>query len=276
MDNFIRDEIDAEMIEDDDSSIYLSIGDLMSGLLMFFALLFITALLQLAQKDVPKRLIIGNVVGEMKSNNINVKVNPETGDISIQESILFAQGSNELKPEGKAFLSRFIPVYSRVIFSKEEFENEISRVVIECHTSSEGDEKINLELKDNAHKPYWVNADREMIRQVIVNLVSNSIKYGRENGKTLIGFYDLDKNILVEVSDTGKGISQDHLPRLFERFYRVDKGRSRDEGGTGLGLSIVKHIIEAHNQTINVRSRVDVGSTFGFTLEKAKKQEKTN
>ena len=146
MDNFIRDEIDAEMIEDDDSSIYLSIGDLMSGLLMFFALLFITALLQLAQKDVPKRLIIGNVVGEMKSNNINVKVNPETGDISIQESILFAQGSNELKPEGKAFLSRFIPVYSGVIFSKEEFENEISRVVIEGHTSSEGDEKINLEL----------------------------------------------------------------------------------------------------------------------------------
>jgi outer membrane protein OmpA-like peptidoglycan-associated protein len=138
MDNFIRDEIDAEMIEDDDSSIYLSIGDLMSGLLMF--------LLQLAQKDVPKRLIIGNVVGEMKSNNINVKVNPETGDISIQESILFAQGSNELKPEGKAFLSRFIPVYSGVIFSKEEFENEISRVVIEGHTSSEGDEKINLEL----------------------------------------------------------------------------------------------------------------------------------
>jgi two-component system phosphate regulon sensor histidine kinase PhoR len=135
--------------------------------------------------------------------------------------------------------------------------------------------KINLELKDHAHRPYMVTADREMIRQVLVNLVSNSIKYGRENGKTLIGFYDLDKNILVEVSDTGKGISQEHLPRLFERFYRVDKGRSRDEGGTGLGLSIVKHIIEAHNQTINVRSRIDVGSTFGFTLEKAKKQEKT-
>lgn len=138
--------IDREIIEDDDSSIYLSIGDLMSGLLMFFALLFITALLQLAQKDVPKRLIIGNVVGEMKSNNINVKVNPETGDISIQESILFARGSTELKPEGKAFLSGFIPVYSGVIFSKEEFDQEISRVVIEGHTSSEGDEQVNLEL----------------------------------------------------------------------------------------------------------------------------------
>jgi two-component system phosphate regulon sensor histidine kinase PhoR len=103
----------------------------------------------------------------------------------------------------------------------------------------------------------------------LAQMLSLAIDHGK-----LIGFYDLDKNILVEVSDTGKGISQEHLPRLFERFYRVDKGRSRDEGGTGLGLSIVKHIIEAHNQTINVRSRVDVGSTFGFTLEKAKKQEK--
>lgn len=146
MDDFIINESDVEIIEDDDSNIYLSIGDLMSGLLMFFALLFITALLQLAEKDVPKRLVIGNVVGEMKSNNINVKVNPETGDISIQESILFAKGSTELKPEGKAFLRSFVPVYSGVIFSRPEFEQEISRVVIEGHTSSEGDEQINLEL----------------------------------------------------------------------------------------------------------------------------------
>ncbi len=146
MDDFIRGEIDADIIEDDDSSIYLSIGDLMSGLLMFFALLFITALLQLAQKDVPKRVVIGNVVGQMKSNNINVKVNPETGDVSIQESILFAKGSTELKPEGKAFLRSFIPVYSGVIFSKPEFEQEISRVVIEGHTSSDGDNKTNLQL----------------------------------------------------------------------------------------------------------------------------------
>lgn len=146
MDDFTINESDVEIIEDDDSNIYLSIGDLMSGLLMFFALLFITALLQLAEKDVPKRLVIGNVVGEMKSNNINVKVNPETGDISIQESILFAKGSTELKPEGKAFLRNFVPVYSGVIFSRPEFEKEISRVVIEGHTSSEGDEQINLEL----------------------------------------------------------------------------------------------------------------------------------
>ncbi|MBD2471555.1 OmpA family protein [Nostoc sp. FACHB-145] len=147
MTDFISDEfVNLETEEEDDSSIYLSIGDLMSGLLMFFALLFITALLQLAQKDAPKRVVIGNVVGQMKSNNINVKVNPDTGDVSIQESILFSKGSTELKPEGKTFLRRFIPVYSGVIFSKPEFEKEISRVVIEGHTSSDGDTKENLQL----------------------------------------------------------------------------------------------------------------------------------
>jgi outer membrane protein OmpA-like peptidoglycan-associated protein len=146
MDDFIRSEIEPEIAEDDDSSTYLSIGDLMSGLLMFFALLFITALLQLAERDTPKRVVIGNVVGQMKSNKINVKVNPETGDVSIQESILFAQGSAELKPDGKAFLRRFIPVYSGVIFSKPEFDKEVNRVVIEGHTSSEGDDQSNLEL----------------------------------------------------------------------------------------------------------------------------------
>ncbi len=138
--------LSSEIAEDDDSSIYLCIGDLMSSLLMFFMLLFITTLLQLAEKDAPKRVVIGNVVGQMKSNNINVKVNPETGDVSIQESILFAKGSTELKPEGKDFLRGFIPVYSALIFSKPEFDKEVSRVVIEGHTSSEGDEKTNLEL----------------------------------------------------------------------------------------------------------------------------------
>lgn len=147
MTDFISDEFEnAEITEDDDSSIYLSIGDLMSGLLMFFALLFITALLQLAQKDTPIREGISNIIEQMKSNNIDVKVNPGTGDVSIQESILFAKGSTELKPEGKAFLRRFIPVYSDVIFSKPEFEKEVSRVVIEGHTSSDGDDKVNLQL----------------------------------------------------------------------------------------------------------------------------------
>lgn len=130
---------------------------------------------------------------------------------------------------------------------------------------------IQLDLKNPNQKPLYVTADIESIRRVLVNLISNSIKYGKESGQTLVNFYDLDTNILIEISDDGKGIGQEHLPRLFERFYRVDKGRARAEGGTGLGLAIVKHILEAHGQTITARSRLNVGSTFSFTLQKGER-----
>ncbi len=129
---------------------------------------------------------------------------------------------------------------------------------------------IQLEFKDGASQGFKVRADRESIRQVLMNLVHNSIKYGHENGLTKVGFYDMDKYILVEVADNGIGIPKKHLDHVFDRFYRVEKSRSRDKGGSGLGLSIVKHIIEAHKQTINVRSTPNLGSTFGFTLEKAR------
>ncbi len=128
---------------------------------------------------------------------------------------------------------------------------------------------VILEFKDGASAGYRVKADRENIRQVLMNLVHNSIKYGKPGGLTKVGFYDMDKHILVEVADNGIGIPKDHLKHVFDRFYRVDKSRSRSRGGSGLGLSIVKHIMEAHNQTINVRSTPNLGSTFGFTLEKA-------
>lgn len=105
----------------------------------------------------------------------------------------------------------------------------------------------------------------------MLNLLDNSIKYGKPRGHTIASIYNMDeKTVLVELSDNGIGISEDHLSRIFERFYRTDKARSRSEGGTGLGLAIVKHIMEAHGQTINVRSRPDIGSTFGFTLETGK------
>ena len=129
---------------------------------------------------------------------------------------------------------------------------------------------IVLQFKEGSSRPFFVHADREATRQVLTNLISNSIKYGKKDGATRIGFYDMDSQILIEVTDDGIGIGAKAIPHLFERFYRVDKGRSREQGGTGLGLSIVKHIIEAHHQTINVRSRPDDGSTFGFTLEKSK------
>lgn len=130
---------------------------------------------------------------------------------------------------------------------------------------------FSIYLAEAYEKPVYVIADKERIRQVFINLIDNSIKYGQKNGgKTKISFFDMDENVLVEVTDNGIGISQQDLPRVFERFYRTDKGRSREQGGTGLGLAIVKHIIEAHHQTINVRSNLEVGTTFGFTLKKEK------
>ena len=115
----------------------------------------------------------------------------------------------------------------------------------------------------------FVEADRDKISQVLINLIENSIKYGNEGGHTKVRLFEMGENLLIEIADDGAGIPAEHLPRLFERFYRVDKSRSRSAGGTGLGLSIVKHIIEAHRQTINVRSTENVGTTFSFTLKKA-------
>jgi len=127
---------------------------------------------------------------------------------------------------------------------------------------------IELNFKDGANSPFIVKADRESIRQVFVNLITNSIKYGKEKGNTYVSFYDMADTVLVEISDNGIGIEEKHLPHLFDRFYRVDPSRSRSQGGSGLGLSIVKHIVEGHGQNINVRSSRGIGSTFGFTLQK--------
>lgn len=127
---------------------------------------------------------------------------------------------------------------------------------------------IRLDFKDGSDRQVYVYADKDRIRQVFLNLIVNSIKYGKQDGSTVVGFYDMDKNILVEVTDTGLGIEPHHLSRIFERFYRVDKSRSREQGGTGLGLAIVKHLIEAHKQNINVRSTYGIGTTFTFTLRK--------
>ena len=131
------------------------------------------------------------------------------------------------------------------------------------------EKNISLDFKIGASQGFEVSADRETIRQALVNLLHNSIKYGKEGGKTRVGFYDMDKHVLVEVADNGIGISEKHIDHVFDRFYRVDKSRSRTQGGSGLGLAIVKHIMEAHKQTINVRSSPNLGSTFGFTLKKS-------
>ena len=132
---------------------------------------------------------------------------------------------------------------------------------------------ISVKGSENLPSPFWALADKHYIGQVFVNLIMNSIRYGKEGGTTRIRFRDMLDKILVEVEDNGQGIGREDLPRVFERFYRADKGRSREQGGTGLGLAIVKHIVEAHGERITVRSEPGVGSTFSFTLRKVELQD---
>jgi two-component system phosphate regulon sensor histidine kinase PhoR len=142
---------------------------------------------------------------------------------------------------------------------KETFES-ISIIAVQ--------KNIRCTIKKGCESPLTVFADKEKVRQVLLNLVENSIKYGKQNGTITASMYNTDgKHILVEISDDGIGIPEKHLPRIFERFYRTEEGRSIDVTGSGLGLAICKHIIEAHGQTIHVRSREDVGTSIGFTLD---------
>ncbi len=127
---------------------------------------------------------------------------------------------------------------------------------------------IELRFRENYTRPIMVTADKSRIGQVFYNLISNAIKYCNDNCFVSVAFLDQEDCIMVEIADNGPGIAHEHLSRLFERFYRVDKARSRERGGTGLGLAIVKHILEAHKQTITVHSSVGIGTTFAFTLRK--------
>ena len=128
---------------------------------------------------------------------------------------------------------------------------------------------ISLKLENKNNSLIYVNADQERILQVLTNLIVNSIKYGSDNGYTKVIVEDFNKEkVIVRIIDNGEGIEKEHIPRLFERFYRIDKNRSRKKGGSGLGLSIVKHIIEAHNEQIFVKSEIGEGTEFSFTLSK--------
>jgi two-component system phosphate regulon sensor histidine kinase PhoR len=222
---------------------------------------------------------VGNVSHELKTPIFN-----------IQGYILtLLEGGLEDPSINKLYLTRTEKSIDRMISIVEDLESinkletgelkpnfsvfdivKIAEDVIEMEQRLAKERKIWLTFADKPDKPLMVKADRKRIIEVLTNLVVNGLKYGKKNGYVKVGFYDFDDKIMVEVSDNGIGIDKKDLSRVFERFYRVDKSRSREQGGTGLGLSIVKHIIEAHNQTINVQSVLNEGTTFTFTLEKAK------
>lgn len=144
---------------------------------------------------------------------------------------------------------------------------ELINEVFESLSIKTAAKTISCQIKKGCEQPVLVYADKEKIRQVLINLIDNAAKYGNEGGKIEASIYRTDdKTALIEITDNGIGIAEEHIPRIFERFYRTDYGRSRNIGGTGLGLAICKHIIEAHGQIIQARSTPGVGTTFGFTL----------
>ncbi|NND64122.1 MAG: sensor histidine kinase [Flavobacteriaceae bacterium] len=156
--------------------------------------------------------------------------------------------------------------------SREEFNIvELVQNVFDLLEIKAAKKNITLTFDLEYKEGIMVSADRDRIQQILTNLIENSIKYGKDDGTTEVSIEDLIKNkVIVRVTDNGEGILEENIPRLFERFFRVDKSGSRKEGGSGLGLAIVKHLVEAHDEKIYVESEFGVGSEFSFTLEKAK------
>ncbi len=199
--------------------------------------------------------------GGLEDPNIN-RLYLERTEKSIDRMISIVEDLESITKLESGELKLNIESFDLVKLTEEVFDLELRDA---------NSKRISMNLKAKATKPILVMADKKRIFEVISNLVGNAIKYGKKGGNVNVVFYDMDNMVLIEVSDDGIGIEKKDLIRIFERFYRVDKSRSRVQGGTGLGLSIVKHIIEAHEQQINVKSQIDTGTTFTFMLERHNK-----
>ncbi|MFN5844523.1 MAG: sensor histidine kinase [Flavobacteriia bacterium] len=235
---------------------------------------------RLKEQEEFRREFLGNLAHELK-----------TPVFSIQGYILtLLEGGLEDETVNRAFLERASKATDRMVNILEDLDQitrleaeslkmikrpfdivELTKEIIDSLDMRSQEKSIKLTFSKE-YGSIMVEADRAKIAQVLTNLINNSIFYGNQGGVTIIRFFKIDDIVTVEVSDNGPGIEEKHLPRLFERFYRVEKSRNRNEGGSGLGLAIVRHIIESHGQTISVRSTVGVGSTFAFSLDRSKSQ----
>jgi two-component system phosphate regulon sensor histidine kinase PhoR len=237
-----------------------------------------TEISKLKEQEQFRREFLGNLAHELKTPVFSIQ-----GYIST-----LLDGALEDENINRSFLERANKATDRMVgiledldqIAKLEVEDlvpemrsfdliELIRETFETLELKALQKNIKLELKKE-YSPIHVLADRTKIGQVFTNLINNSIAYGKENGKTEINILVYENLVTIEVGDNGIGIDPKHFPRLFERFYRVEKSRNRNEGGSGLGLAIVKNILDSHGQAINVRSTVDIGSTFSFSLEKSK------
>lgn len=235
---------------------------------------------RLKQNEKFRKQYLGNVAHELKTPIFNIQ-----GYIST-----LLDGGLEDELINRKYLERAEKSIDRLINivndldTISKLENDMNRLKIDnfdiVALAKEISEQLEIEAAkrsiklsvrgaDSLPSIFNVAADKHFVGQVLVNLMINSINYGKEGGSTCVKFRDMLDKVLVEVVDTGVGISKEDMPRVFERFYRVDKSRSREQGGTGLGLAIVKHIVEAHGERITVRSELGVGTTFAFTLKKS-------
>jgi len=232
---------------------------------------------QLKRLEQYRRDFIGNVSHELKTPLFNIQgyvstlldggledpaINREylkRSEKSIERLVKIIESLDEISQLESGHIRLNISKFDLVALTQE---------VVEMLDMKATRHNIRM-IVNEPEKHIFVSADKEKIRQVLTNILDNSIRYGREgNGCTKITFFDMDKNILTEITDNGIGIDSLDLVRVFERFYRTDRGRAITRKGKGLGLAIAKHIVEAHQQTIQVRSTIGVGTTFGFTLEK--------
>jgi two-component system phosphate regulon sensor histidine kinase PhoR len=234
---------------------------------------------RLKEQEKFRREFIGNIAHELK-----------TPVFSIQGYILtLLDGGLEDEKVNRSFLERASKATDRMTNILNDLDHlaklEVNDLLVEMirfdikELIKDIFEELEIKAKEKNitlrfakdFDPVFVNADKVKIDQVVMNLINNSIHYGNDGGETQVRFYLMDNIVTVEVSDDGPGIADEDLPRLFERFYRVEKSRARNQGGSGIGLAIAKHFIEAHNQTISVRSTLGVGSTFTFSLDIGKK-----
>lgn len=232
---------------------------------------------ELKRMEEYRKEFLGNVMHELKTPVFNI----QGYILTLLDGGLEDENINRkyLKKAEKS-LNRIISIvhdlenisrleHGRLVLEYEKFDMaKLTCDIFDILDTNAKNKNVQMRLFGSLTKNVMVYADKERIKQVMSNLILNAINYGVENGEIEVEFIDMDDQILIEISDNGIGIEKNHLNRIFERFYRVDKSRSTKLGGTGLGLSIVKHIIEAHKQTINVRSAVNVGTTFSFTLKK--------
>jgi two-component system phosphate regulon sensor histidine kinase PhoR len=236
-----------------------------------------TEITRLKDQEVFRREFLGNLAHELK-----------TPVFSIQGYILtLLEGGLDDPNVNRNFLERAAKATDRMASILEDLDQITKLEVDELKMEKRSFDLVDLiseifeslELKaqekkiklkfDKFYTPIYVMADRVKISQVFTNLIGNSIAYGNEGGETKINLLVFESLVTVDVIDNGPGIDSKEIPRLFERFYRVEKSRNRNDGGSGLGLAIVKHILESHEQNIHVRSQVGKGSTFSFSLDKS-------